>query len=548
MLQLIERQRTRESGRTRRRPRPPSWRALRRGAALAACALALAFAGLLLGLRAAGTTTYRTAIGTISFSIQPAWHGQVDAFIPIADWGIRAHAFQVPLKIHVEPRAVQRGAVLSAAGGNGTVLAVAERDARRAARSALLNAYLWAIAGALLVGGVAALALAHRPSVGRRLLIGTAVAPALLAAAIGAAVLLRLSATFDSNTFNHPRFYARGAELEQLLKVADNAQREAAGYSSQVQRAIGSFAALVATGGRFARAAPLTHQAILASDLHDNLLALKAVQRQFGSQPIFFPGDFGQTGSGTETRLLVPRLAKFRQPIVAVSGNHDSSLLMRRLAGIGVIVLTQTGRLNASGHTDGRPVQDVLGMRVAGYSDPLEARGSSAASPTRIFSFAELPNAKEAWSAAEQRLLVWFVSLPQEPDVVLVHENGLAQFLARSLQDEGYNRHLVILTGHDHRQHIDSYGRILVVDGGTVGAGGVFAAGKSPVGFANLNLATAGRLDSVDLVRVQPFTGAAQADRVVLSAKNACKGQALNCHTPPGGEPQAGGPPQAGGG
>ena len=48
-----------------------------------------------------------------------------------------------------------------------------------------------------------------------------------------------------------------------------------------------------------------------------------AVQHQFGRQPIFFPGDFGQTGSATETRLLVPQLAKFKQPIVAVSGNHD---------------------------------------------------------------------------------------------------------------------------------------------------------------------------------------------------------------------------------
>jgi predicted phosphodiesterase len=547
VLQLIERQRTRESGRTRPRLRAPSPRALRRWLALAACAFALALAGLLLGLRAAGTTTHRTAIGTISFSIQPAWHGQVDAFIPIADWGIRAHAFRVPLKIHVEPRAVRRGAVLSAAGGNGTVLAVAERDARHAARAALLRAYLWAIAGALLVGAVAALALAHRPAVRRRLLVATAVAPALLAIAIGAAVLLRLSATFDSSTFDHPRFYARGAELEQLLKVADNAQREAAGYTSQVQRAIGSFAALVATGGRFSRAAPVTHQAILASDLHDNLLALKAVQRQFGSQPIFFPGDFGQTGSATEARLLVPRFSKLRQPIVAVSGNHDSSLLMRRLAGTGVIVLTQTGRLKASGHTDGKPVQNLLGIRVAGYADPLEARGQVAANPTRTFSFAQLPNAKAAWSAAEQQLLVWFVGLPQEPDVVLVHENGLAQFLARSLQDEGYDRHLVILTGHDHRQHIDRYGRILVVDGGTVGAGGVFAAGKSPVGFANLNLATAGRLDSVDLVRVQPFTGAAQADRVVLTAKDPCRGQPLTCHTPPGGEPSAPGS-QAGGG
>jgi hypothetical protein len=118
---------------------------------------------------------------------------------------------------------------------------------------------------------------------------------------------------------------------------------------------------------------------------------------------------------------------------------------------------------------------------------------------------------------------------------VLVHENGLAQFLARQLQDQDYPHRLVILTGHDHRQHIDLYGHIAVVDGGTVGAGGVFGAAKSPVGFAHLNLAPGGRLISADLVRAQPFTGSAQADRVVLATKNPCRSaQPLVCHKPGG--------------
>jgi predicted phosphodiesterase len=497
---------------------------------MAAAVLALAVAGILIGLRASGHTTRSTAIGTVQLTISPAIHGQVDAFIPIADWGVRAHAFRAPLKVHVEPRAVKRGAVISAASGNGTVLAQAERDSRRAVRTALLRAYAWAVGGAAVLGLVAALALAHRPEVRRRLVIGTAVAPAVCAFLICGAVVLRLAATFDSGSFSHPRFYARGAELQQLLHVADNAQQEASGYTSQVQRALGSFAALVATGGRFSRAVPATQQAILASDLHDNLLALKAVHKQFGRQPIFFPGDFGQTGSATEARLLVPRFKQFNQPVIGVSGNHDSALLMRRLAAAGMIVLTDTGRLNGAGRTDGMPVQKILGLKVAGWPDPLEAK-TDPGSPSRIFSFADLPHGTTKYLAAEQRLLNWFEALPERPNVVLVHENGLAQFLARSLQQQGYQGRLVILTGHDHKQHIDKYGRIVVVDGGTVGAGGVFGASKSPVGFADLNLVGRGQLASVDLVRVQPFTGAAQADRVVLNSKDPCRGeQPLACH------------------
>jgi predicted phosphodiesterase len=502
---------------------------------MAAAVLALALAGILLGLRASGHTTRSTAIGTVSFTISPALHGEVDAFIPIADWGVRAHAFEAPLKVHVEPRAVRRGAVISAAGGNGTVLAQAERDSRHAVRAALLRTYAWAVGGALVLGLAAAMTLAYRPEVRRRRVIGMAAAPALCAFVICGVVLLRAATTFNSDAFSHPRFYARGAELEQLLHVADNAQQEASGYTSQVQRALGSFAALVATGGRFARAVPATHQAILASDLHDNLLALKAVQRQFGTQPIFFPGDFGQTGNATETRLIVPRFERLRQPVIAVSGNHDSSLLMRRLAAAGVIVLTNTGRLNGAGRTDGKPVQKILGIGVAGYPDPLESRHGSPGDPRRIFSFADRPNGDLLYAEAQQRLLDWFNGLKERPDVVLVHENGLAQFLARELQNQAYRYPLLILTGHDHKQHIDKYGGVVVVDGGTVGAGGVFAASKSPVGFADLNLNDRGRLASADLVQVQPFTGAAQADRVVLSSKDPCtSGQLLVCHKPGG--------------
>ncbi len=536
MLQLIERQRGGEKRARRglRRPRLPSRRALLHGVALAVTVLVLAFGGILLGLRGSGHTTRNTAIGSVSFTISPALHGQVDAFIPIADWGVRAHAFRAPLKIHVEPRAVKRGAVVSAASGNGTVLAVAERDARHTAHTALLRAFLWAVGGALALGAVAALALAHRPSVRRRTVAAVALAPAVCAAVACGGVLLRLSATFDSGSFSHPRFYARGAELEQLLHVASNAQQEASGYTSQVQRALGSFAELVATGARFARPVPATRQAILASDLHDNLPALKAVRNQFGRQPILFPGDFGQNGSSSETRVLVSRFKQLTQPVIAVSGNHDSAALMQRLAGAGVIVLTDRGRLNGAGRTDGKPVQTILGMRVAGYPDPLESLRGDPGNPSRIFSFADLPNGKALYAAAEQHLLSWFQSLSEPPQILLVHENGLAQFLARTLQVNGYQRRLVILTGHDHRQHMDRYGRIVVVDGGSVGAGGVFGASKTPVGFAHLNLTAAGGLASADLVRVQPFSGAAQADRVVLTTSNPCRGQALVCHKPGG--------------
>jgi predicted phosphodiesterase len=528
MLQLLERR----GGAPRiRRPRlrkvPP--RKAARPLAVAVLLLALTVAGMLAGLRLAGRTTHPTALGTISFSVSPSIHGRVDAFVPIADWGARAHAFQAPITVHVEPRAVNRKTVLDAAGGNGTALAQAERDSRRAARSSLLRAYRFAIVGALVAGLLLGAMMTRRPGIPRGHVIAMAATPPLCAILIGGAVLLRVKSTFDSSAFDHPHFYARGAELEQLLKVADNAQRVGAGYTSQVQRALGGFAALVAAGGRFDTSAPPTTQAVLASDLHDNLPALTAVRRSFGREPIFFPGDFGQTGSASETKLLARRFAKLGRPIVAVSGNHDSSLLMKRLAGVGVTVLTSKGRLLSNGRTDGKPVQKILGLKVAGYEDPLESRKGDPADPKRIFSFAELPHGDLDFAVAEQQLADWFDKLPERPDVVLVHENGLAQYLARSLHDTNYGWPLTILTGHDHKQHIDKYGPIVVVDGGSVGAGGAFGISTTSVGFAYLNL-SGPTLDSVDIVRTEPFSGAAQADRVVLNTQQPCTGQRLTCH------------------
>ena len=526
MLQLIER---REG--VPLIPRPPlPPRRVTRPLLVALGLLALTVAGMLGGLRLAGSTTHRTELGTVSFSVSPSIHGRVDAFVPIANWGARGHAFQAPLTVHVEPRAVNRRAVLGAAAGNGTVLAQSERDARHAARASLLRAYRWAIGGALALGLLLGAALIRRPGVRRGQLIVMTVTPPLCAILIGGAVLLRVQSTLRPELVRSPALLRAWRRARAALE--GGRQRPARGRRLHVSGAArpGRVRRLVAAGGRFSRGVPPTHQAVLASDLHDNLLALDAVRREFRTEPLFFPGDFGQTGSADEARVLVPQFKELGRPIVATSGNHDSSILMRKLAGVGVTVLTSTGRLLPNGRTDGKPVQQVLGLRVAGYEDPLQSYSDDPADPKRIFSFAQLPSGDIDFKAAEEQVAGWFGKLPERPDMVLIHENGIAQYLARTLQTQGYSSPLTILTGHDHKQHIDKYGPIVVVDGGSVGAGGPFGISKTSVGFAYLNLTAPSTLDSVDLVETEPFSGAAQADRVVLSAQEPCKEQRLVCH------------------
>jgi predicted phosphodiesterase len=490
----------------------------------------LAVGGCLLGLRLAGPSVRDTALGTVSLRVDASSHGEVDAFIPIANWGVRANAFSGPLRLHVEPRSIDREALLATASGDRSVLGDAENDAREAAHNSFLRALRWAIGGALALGlavALAALALGDRSALHA---LGWVLAPGALAVVLSVGVLLRVERTFHPEAFQNPSFYARGAELAQLLKVAEKAQGADERYSSSIHRTLAGYATLLNAGAN--PGTPGTEPpAVLISDLHDNELVLGPLRRLFSGRPIFFVGDFGQRGTRAESRALVPQVTSLGRPIVAVSGNHDSRSFMRRLAAAGVIVRTERGRLRAGGGVDGKPVQRVAGLRVAGYSDPLEWRGADPDDPRRIFSFSERPDGERELSDAKERLVSWFEGLRSNADVVLVHQNGLAQALASELHSRGYQRSLLILTGHDHKQHVDRYGEILVVDAGTVGAGGVYGVGQEAVGVAQLHI-PGGRVPprDIDLMKVEPLSGAASAERVVPDSPQACERDLVRCH------------------
>lgn len=491
----------------------------------AAAVVAVALAGLLAGVRLAGPMEHRTPLGDVRVQVVPALHGQVDGFIPLADWGVRADAFDAPIRISVEPRGVDRPALLRAVDGDRRVIAAAEADLAAAARRSLVRALACGILAAVLLAVFASCGLAAGGRRERRLLLGLPAAAAALAAILGAATLWQVERSFRLEAFQHPTFYARGAEMQQLLGAAEKARRSGQRYGSQVDRTLSSFASLLADASE-----PHVddgRRALVASDLHANTLALDPLRRLAGGQPLLIAGDFGHDGNAAEVRMLADRVAGLSRRVVAVSGNHDSRTLMRRLAARGVLVLTQRGRLRADGSTVGPVVVQVDGLRVAGYSDPLEWRGRDPHAPGRVFSFSERPGGAAEERAAQEDLIAWFTALRRPPDVLLVHQNGLAQALARRLAADGYDAPLTIVCGHDHRQHVDRHGAITVVDGGTAGAGGVLAAGSESIGVAELHFARRSpRLRAVDLVQVEPFSGAAQARREVLDEPSAPGGLA----------------------
>ena len=474
--------------------------------------VALALAGVVLGLRIATPGEYDTQLGRVSVRVTPAAHGQVEAYVPLADWGVRFHAFRAPMRLHIEPRTVQREVVLRAASGERAPVRATEAGLRTAVQRTVLRTLRFALGGAALLAVFLGLALAAFGERRRRVLIGAPLGVVAVAALACAVTVQQARASFDEQSLDHPTYYARGAELVQLLDAAANARKAGDGYASKVQGAVGGFASLLTdpSAGRLDDTRP----ALLASDLHNNRVALDSLRAYARDKPVFFVGDFGNTGSTAEARLLGPGIAGLGQQVVAISGNHDSTAFMRSLARRGVTVLTRDGTLRPDG-SHGAPIVDVAGLRVAGFDDPLEWHSSNPDDPRRIFSFAELPDPEQAVVRAQRDLMRWFDRLPRRPDVVLVHQNGLAQWLAATLMARGVTRPLTILTGHDHRQHVTTYGPVTVIDAGTVGASGIYGVGRDSVGLGDLHFAATGDLEAADLIAVEPVSGAAQAQRVV---------------------------------
>jgi predicted phosphodiesterase len=491
-------------------------RARRAGLALAALAggLVLAVGGLLLGLRIASPGEYDTSLGRVSVRVTPSTNGQLEAYVPLADWGVRVDAFSAPMKLHLEPRTVDRDAVLRAASGEAGLVSAAETELRSAVRRSILRTMRFALGGAALLALMLGLTLAALRVGNRTVLLTAPLGVIALGALVCGVTLWRAQSTFDTRALDHPTFYARGAELVQLLDAAENARRAGDGYASKVQGAVQGFASLLAdpTTGRVDG----RRRALIASDLHGNRFALDSLRDYAADKPVFFVGDFGNTGSAVEARLLAPRVARLGRRVIAVSGNHDSTIFMRALARRGVTVLTRDGVLRAGGG-HGAPMIEVGGLRVAGFDDPQEWRGARPGDPRRTFSFSELPDPAQAAEAADRALLRWFDRLPRRPDVLLVHQNGLAQRLARTLSEREDARPLTILTGHDHAQHVTSYRDITVVDAGTVGASGLYGVGRDSVGLADLHFTAAGTLRAADMIAVEPVSGAAQARRVVIA-------------------------------
>jgi predicted phosphodiesterase len=470
-------------------------RTVRSAAAVALVVIAVLGGGLL------ALATYSAerdlSVGRIEVSVQPFHKGALDIYVPLVDWGARFSGVRLPARLSIDVRTVNRGAAQRVAGGQ-----LPDVEAVRHEASDGVASYLRELIGIVFLCGLAAglvVALAVRGHGAPRLrwLFATAGGVALAGCVVLALLLPPRGEIAD------PEYYANGPDIPVALRTIEQAQGSAKVISEELNQQLVGLAQLISESSR--RRTQGLRSVVVASDLHNNLLALPALDRALRGRPLMFVGDLTSSGSPFEFSL-VRRIVALGHPFVFVSGNHDSDALVRRMALAGGIVLTQRGRLRPDG-THGPVVVNVRGLRVAGYADPFERRARD------HFRQRQEPRPDES---QRREFRDWLTPLVGRVDIVLVHEPQLAEDAAAELRRSSPARPLVLLTGHTHVASFRSSPNFVELNGGTVGGGGTGNLEKTqPFGLAVLTYTRDGGFEpeAADLVEIDAHRGSARAER-----------------------------------
>ena len=451
------------------------------------------------------------SVGTIRLSTSPGHKGALDVYVPLVDWGARFEAIRLPARLRVDLRTIDRGVAQKVAQGAPLDVGEVRTEARDA-----IAAYLKALIAVVVLAGLAlglltAFAVRHHHSPRLRWTMATAAATAL---GMGVALVVLLP---PRGEIAKPQYYAYGADIPRALDAAATVQRSARALEQELDAQLVGLARLVTQpAGRV----PVEGRprVTIASDLHNNVLALPILERAAGGGPVFFPGDLSDRGSPVENSLLA-RVTRIGNPFVFVTGNHDSDATASGLARDGAIVLTRVGRLKPDGGF-GPIVNEVAGIRVAGYDDPDQRLAADdfadrfQPEPTRV---------------QQQGFTRWLRPLIGKVDAVLVHQPALIADALAYLETAPPPGPLLFVVGHTHTASLEQLGRVDVVNGGSIGAGGTGNLADAPteLGLARLSYDDADGFEplAVDLVEIDPGSGAATARRERLDQPPEDEGQ-----------------------
>jgi predicted phosphodiesterase len=450
----------------------------------------------------------RLDVGTVRLSVDPGHKGSLDLYVPLVDWGVRFPVVRLPARVNVDVRSVDRRAIATLAEQGRLDAAPVRAQARDALAAYLRLAIVASVLAGLAFGVLVAVAVRGGPGPRMRYTIGAA---ALTAIAAGAALVIGLP---PRSNVGSPQYYANGPEVPTALRALESLGASSKTLDDEIDEQLVGIARFVSEPAGRAPLGTGLPRLTVASDLHNNVIALPALERAARGGLLLLTGDLTDRGSPVE-QTLVLRVARAGTRLIFVSGNHDSDVLERKLARSGAVVLTRSGRLRGDGTTDGNVVQRVGGLRVAGYDDPLK----------RLARERYRDNGATYGREEQERFAAWLAPLLGRVDIVLVHAPGLAELALASLREAPPNGPLLIVQGHTHKQSSERIEGVTVLNAGSVGGGGTgnLAESGGDIGLARVTYTRLPefRPRAADLVQIDPGDGEAQARRVRLDEPQA---------------------------
>ena len=299
-----------------------------------------------------------------------------------------------------------------------------------------------------------------------------------------------------------PEYYANGPDIPAALRAIDRAQDSAATISEELDAQLVGLARLIAAPGERGPATRL-ERLTLASDLHNNLLALPALERAVDGGPLVFAGDLTDRGSPFEAALTA-RVAR-----IGRAGGVRGGQPRLRHAGPAAPA-RRRDRARQAG------VRRVAGLQDGGYPSPERAPAQPALprprrrrSPTP--SARSSPTGCDRWSG--------------KVDVVVAHEPGITEIAveelrARPAREPARAAH----RPHPRRVRPGVAGNFVELNGGSAGGGGTGnLAEDQPFGIAVLLFDREGgfRPRFADTVEIDADSGAARAERLPVDPDTA---------------------------
>lgn len=445
----------------------------------------------------------RLSVGSIAVGVSPFHHGALDVYVPLVDWGARFDGVRLPARLTVEVRSVDRGAAETLARGHKLDVDNVRGEARDAVASVLKRLLLIALVAGAVLGGLTAAAL--RSLLPRSSLRLRYAGPLALTTAVAAVLVVALLLP-PRGRIAEPTYYAHGPDLPRALEALQSLQRSRTALDQELNAQLVGLARLVVAPGERPELSGRP-RFVVASDLHNNVLALPTLERAARGLPLVFAGDLTDKGTPLEASL-VARIARMGSPTVVVGGNHDSDTLLKDLAADGAVVLTQFGRLRPDG-SHGPVVVKVGGLRMAGFTDPFLRRADEEYDDKYRVGLT---------NAAAEDFRRWFEGIEDRVDAVVVHEPEVAATVLAELRRDPPDHPIMIVDAHTHRLYLQADPGLLEVNPGTIGAGGTgnLADERSGLSLAivTYRLAPNALPLAVDQVTIDPGTGDTSARRV----------------------------------